>query len=153
MSLGPIPSSRLKNLKDVDKWSSLSLYLSVRGMPVTSELGLYLCSKMVYGDIALSINTITIVYHPLLGKNKKYVSLMKTDKIMVMLSTHSRNLFLDIYFFLYVICHISNSELGGFVDNTLASHPWGLWFKPPTLCGKVGSLLTNARQFTVQNID
>ena len=31
LSLGPIPSGRLKNLKDVDKWSSLSLYLTVRG--------------------------------------------------------------------------------------------------------------------------
>ena len=31
---------RLKNLKDVDKWSSLSLYLQVRGMSVTCELGL-----------------------------------------------------------------------------------------------------------------
>ena len=51
MSLGPIPSGRLKNLKDVDKWSSLSLHLPVRGMPVTSELGLYLCSQM--GLIAL----------------------------------------------------------------------------------------------------
>ena len=67
MSLGPIPSGRLKNLKDVDKWSSLSLYLPVRGMSVTCELGLYLCSQMgliasafspvVYGDIALSTNT------------------------------------------------------------------------------------------------
>ena len=32
LSLGPIPSGRLKNLKDVDKWSSLSLYFSIRGM-------------------------------------------------------------------------------------------------------------------------
>ena len=30
-AIGPIPSGRLKNLKDVDKWSSLSLYLSVMG--------------------------------------------------------------------------------------------------------------------------
>ena len=46
MSLGPIPSGRLKNLKDIDKWSSLSLCLSVRvGMSVTRELGLYLCSQ------------------------------------------------------------------------------------------------------------
>ena len=51
MSLGPIPSGRLKNLKDVDKWSSLSLHLPVRGMSVTCELGLYLCSQM--GIIAL----------------------------------------------------------------------------------------------------
>ena len=46
LSLGPIPSGRLKNLKDVDKWSSLSLYLPVRGMSVTCELGLYLYSRI-----------------------------------------------------------------------------------------------------------
>ena len=64
LSLGPIPSGRLKNLKDVDKWSSLSLNLPVRGMSVTCELGLYLNSRIgsalspvVYEDIALSINT------------------------------------------------------------------------------------------------
>ena len=34
LSLGPFPSGRLKNLKDVDKWSSLSLCLSVRGKSV-----------------------------------------------------------------------------------------------------------------------
>ena len=39
LSLGPIPMGRLKNLKDVDKWSSLSLCLAVRGMSVTEELG------------------------------------------------------------------------------------------------------------------
>ena len=32
LSLGPIPIGGLKNLKDVDKWSFLSLCLSVRGM-------------------------------------------------------------------------------------------------------------------------
>ena len=37
--------------------------------------------------------------------------------------------------------------------NTLASHLWGLQFKPLTLCGKLGSCLTNGRQFTVQNLD
>ena len=66
LSLGPIPSDRLKNLKDVDKWSSLSLYLPVRGMSVTCELGAVpvqsdwlnsALSHVVYGDIALSINT------------------------------------------------------------------------------------------------
>ena len=66
MSLGPIPSGRLKNLKDVDKWSSLSLYLQVRGMSVTCELGPVpvqsdwlnsSLSTVVYGDIALRINT------------------------------------------------------------------------------------------------
>ena len=46
LTLGPFPSGRLKNLKDVDKWSTLSLYLPVRGMPVTCELGLYLYSRI-----------------------------------------------------------------------------------------------------------
>ena len=62
LSLGPIPSGRLKNLKDVDKWSSLSLYLPVRGMPVgavpVESDGLNSAlSPVVYGDIAPSINT------------------------------------------------------------------------------------------------
>ena len=39
LSLDPIPSGRLKNLKDIDKWSFLSLFVSVRGMAVTLELG------------------------------------------------------------------------------------------------------------------
>ena len=39
LSLGSIPSDRLKKLKDVDKRSPLSLCLSV-----TRKLGLYLCS-------------------------------------------------------------------------------------------------------------
>ena len=51
LSLGPVPSGRLKNLKDVDKWSSLSLYLPVRGISVTCELGPNPCSQM--GLIAL----------------------------------------------------------------------------------------------------
>ena len=38
LSLGLIPSGRLKNLKDVDKWSSLRPYLSVGGMSVILEL-------------------------------------------------------------------------------------------------------------------
>ena len=46
LSLGPIPSGSLKNLNDIDKWSSLSLYHPVRRMSVTWELGLYLCSQM-----------------------------------------------------------------------------------------------------------
>ena len=33
--LASIPSGRLKNLNDVDKWSSLSLCLSVRAVSVT----------------------------------------------------------------------------------------------------------------------
>ena len=62
LSLGPIPSGRLKNLKDVDKWSSLSLCLSVRGMQVTMSLysvqsngSNRALSPVVYGDIVLSI--------------------------------------------------------------------------------------------------
>ena len=67
LSLGPITSGRLKNLQDVDKWSSLSLYLPVRGMSVTCELGAVpvqsdgfnsALSPVVYGDIMLSINTL-----------------------------------------------------------------------------------------------
>ena len=56
LSLGSIASGRLKNLKDVDKWSSLSLCLSVRVMSITGQLGLYLCSWKGR-HIALSINT------------------------------------------------------------------------------------------------
>ena len=51
LSLGPTPSGRLMNLKYIDKWSSLNLYLPVRGMSVACELGLYLCSRI--GLIAL----------------------------------------------------------------------------------------------------
>ena len=53
LSLGPNPRGRLKNLRDIDKWSSLSLCLSVRGMSVTRELRLYLYSRM--GHIVLSV--------------------------------------------------------------------------------------------------
>ena len=42
LSLGPIPSGRLNNLKDLDKWSSLSLCLSVRGMSVILMTDLYM---------------------------------------------------------------------------------------------------------------
>ena len=52
MSLGPIPSGRLKTLKDVDKWSSLSLCLSVRGMSVI--LGLYFGSDPMKIDCFMS---------------------------------------------------------------------------------------------------
>ena len=67
--MGPVPSGRLKNLKDIDKWSSLNLYLPVRGMSVTWGMSVgaipvqsdgfnsTLC-PVVFGDIALSINTI-----------------------------------------------------------------------------------------------
>ena len=65
LSLDLILSGKLKNLKNIDKWSSLSLCLSVKGMSVTRELGLCLCSAdgsngalspEVHGDIAPSIN-------------------------------------------------------------------------------------------------
>ena len=64
--MGPIPSGSLKNLKDVDKWPFLSLYLPLRGMSVTCELGAVpvqldgfnrALSPAVYGEIVLSINT------------------------------------------------------------------------------------------------
>ena len=45
--MGPIPSGRLKNLKDIDKWSSLSLCL------LTWDLRLYLSSQI--GHLALSV--------------------------------------------------------------------------------------------------
>ena len=58
------PSGRLKNLKDINKWSSLSLYLPgnvsyLRGwaVPVQSDGFNSALSPVVYGDIALSINT------------------------------------------------------------------------------------------------
>ena len=56
MSLGP--SCRLKNLKDIDKWSPLSLCFSVREMSVISVLYSTL-NPVVHGDIVLSINTNT----------------------------------------------------------------------------------------------
>ena len=54
--MGSVPSGRLKNLKDVNKWSSLTLYLSIRGMPVIFELGMSdglnsPLSLVVYEDI------------------------------------------------------------------------------------------------------
>ena len=47
LSLGPIPSGRLKNLKDVEKWSSLSLCLSVRGMSVIKRPARDACLHML----------------------------------------------------------------------------------------------------------
>ena len=41
-SLCSFTSGRLKNTRDVDKWPTLSFYLSVRRMSVTGVLGLYL---------------------------------------------------------------------------------------------------------------
>ena len=45
LSLGPIPSGRLQNLRDIDKWSPLSFCRSAREMLVITELGLYLHSQ------------------------------------------------------------------------------------------------------------
>ena len=53
LSLGPIASGRLKNLRNVDKWSSLRLCHLVIGVSVTRESGLYLCSLM--GQIAIRV--------------------------------------------------------------------------------------------------
>ena len=57
------PSGRLKKIKDINKWSSLSLYLPgnvsyLRGwaVPVQSDGFNSALSPVVYGDIALSIN-------------------------------------------------------------------------------------------------
>ena len=61
----PPPSGRLKNLKDADKWSSLSLFLSGRGRLVTFTAWAALMqsdglngalSPVRHADIALSIN-------------------------------------------------------------------------------------------------
>ena len=52
LSLGPIPSGRLKNFKDIDKLSPLSLSLSVRGMSVISELDCT-CTVCMIGHIVL----------------------------------------------------------------------------------------------------
>ena len=65
--MGVIPSGRLNNLKDVDKWSSLSFSLSVRRISVfvswivlVKSDGSYSdLSPEVHGGIALSINTNT----------------------------------------------------------------------------------------------
>ena len=45
LSVGPIPSDRLNNFRDIDKWSSLSPCLSNKRMLVIRDLGLYLCSQ------------------------------------------------------------------------------------------------------------
>ena len=50
-SMGPIPIYRLKNLINVDKWSSVSLCLSVWGLFVAREFGLYNC-EVKMGQIA-----------------------------------------------------------------------------------------------------
>ena len=42
LSLGPIPSGSLKKLRNIDNWSSLRSYLSVREISVTRELEAYL---------------------------------------------------------------------------------------------------------------
>ena len=64
-SLGPISSGRLKNLRDVDKWSSLWLFLSFRGNISHLTACAVLCSQdgsnyalnpVVKRDIVPSIN-------------------------------------------------------------------------------------------------
>ena len=52
LSVMLIPSGRLKNTRDVDKWSSLRICLSVRGLSVTTDQELYLC-RWVLGQILL----------------------------------------------------------------------------------------------------
>ena len=47
LSLGPLPSDKRKNPRGIDKWSSLRPCLSVRGKPVTRQLG-----SSSWGDIA-----------------------------------------------------------------------------------------------------
>ena len=75
LSLGPISSIRLKNLRDVDKWSSLSLCLSVRGECQSLEsLGCTCVAKIsqidsvsavVQGDNGLGMQLVcTSVLHP-----------------------------------------------------------------------------------------
>ena len=59
-----MPNGWLKNPRDADKWSSLGLCFSVRGMSVNIGIGLYLCNQMgqitfsyvEHRDIALGIN-------------------------------------------------------------------------------------------------
>ena len=60
MSLGPIPSGKLKNLKDFDEWSFLSICLSVKRWAVLLQWdrSYSALSPVVHGDIALSINAI-----------------------------------------------------------------------------------------------
>ena len=59
LSLGPILSARLKNLREIDKWSSTRPCLSVRGLPVTTEPGLYL-----FNQDGLSSTLCSIVKEP-----------------------------------------------------------------------------------------
>ena len=49
-SLGPLPSGRLKNIRDVDKQSSLKLSLLVRGMPGSMSLEITGCTCAVGMD-------------------------------------------------------------------------------------------------------
>ena len=60
--MGPIPSGRLKNLKDFDKWSSLSRCPSVREMSELENLG---CTHAVgWVMIVYEYNTNTKMYTP-----------------------------------------------------------------------------------------
>ena len=57
----------LKNRRDIDKWLSLSLCLSVRGIISTRKLGLFVwgslsLSHVVQGDSGLNINIHSIQY-------------------------------------------------------------------------------------------
>ena len=47
LSLGYIPSCRLKNARDVDDWSSLRICLSIKGMSFMGELRLHLLQSDV----------------------------------------------------------------------------------------------------------
>ena len=64
MSLGPIPNDKLKDIRNADKWSSLSLLEECQLL----DLGLYLSSRgralsvLSKGDIVVSINCTTIQY-------------------------------------------------------------------------------------------
>ena len=62
---GSYASGRLKNLRDIDKWSSLSLRISVREMTVIRKFGLYLhswdgsmaCTYLYYKEILRQVHT------------------------------------------------------------------------------------------------
>ena len=82
LSFGSIPSDRLKNLRDVEKCSSLSLCLPVRRMSLTTALGVHVlvhlelvlslfdsCSK---GDTALSVDTIQSLKSLIIQKEISY---------------------------------------------------------------------------------
>ena len=65
--MGPIPGGRLKNLMDIDKWSSLSLcfqygecqYFESCTVLVQSDGSHSSLSPLIHGEIVLSIKTNT----------------------------------------------------------------------------------------------